>query len=565
MNWNNLNLNEITKGNRKIYFWSYFVVLILLSLFMIHSYGLHPSFDFYFHFKRLTVLMEAIRNGTFPVYIDHTAANGYGYVTKWFYPDLMLVPFAYIGLLKDAVFAYQSMWFVMTVLCGLSMYYAVNRIFKNPYAAFVSGILFTFCMYRLLDIYTRSAVGEALSFTFVPIVFLGLYEVIYGNYKKWYILAIGFSLMIFTHILSTFLMFVTVVIILLICFRSFLNDKRRFYALIVAGVATLLITAYFLYPMLEQMFSNSFYYETVVKAHPNDHKQGIHWIIWGLFIGVIHTKQMFIPGIGVLLTWAVCLRLFVYDKTWQLKWVDTGVIIGLVFIFMVSSFIPWNVFPFSKLVFIQLPWRLYEFVSFFFALAGGYYMSCILKSDIRRFWGAALVCLFTLIVLSSSGRDYQVVGEMDKRDFYEIPTIERNNFHLYGQEYVPSKVPSLEWIDQRGDKIATKGDSTIISGYRKENGITSFTVVSEHPETLELPLFYYKGYRMAYDNDRNSEAVVESDNGLVEISATRSGKIRVWYEGTMIQKISPYISLVSIILLCVYIFFNRKSRTNEVF
>lgn len=548
--------------NGKLHFLTFLGVLVLLSLIMVYSYGLHPSHDFYFHFKRLNVLMEALQNGSFPIYIDHTAANDYGYITKWFYPDLILVPFAYIGLATNAVYAYQFMWFSMTILCGILMYYTVNRIYKNCYAASVSSILFTFAVYRLLDMYTRSAVGEALSFTFLPIVFLGLYEIIHGNYKKWYILAIGYSLMIFTHVLSTFLMFITSVIILCIYYKPLIKEPKRILNLIIAGLITVIITAYFLFPMLEQMMSNTFYYQTVVKAHPDTHKQGIHWIIWGLFSGVVHAKQVFLPGLGILLTWAVSLRLFVKrNDSPDIKSVDTGVLIGAFYFILLSFLIPWTVFPFNKLLFIQLPWRFYEFISYFFAVAGGIYLSVILKSNIRRFVGSCILILCTVFVITSSGRDFKYEGSLEERDIYETATRETNNYHLYGMEYIPSKVPSIDFVEERGQRVNTKYDETIITNFKKEKGVTSFNILTNQAESLELPLFYYKGYVMAYDNDKFYTPVNESKNGLIEISANRSGNINIWYAGTWIQKTSPFISILGVLLLCLYmVIIKRKER-----
>lgn len=557
----NFSLNRVEVSAR-FSFLSFFAVLVLLSLLMVYSYGLYPSHDFYFHFKRLNVLMDAMGNGSFPVYIDHTAANGYGYITKWFYSDFVLLPFAWVGMATNAVFAYQFMWFSSTVLCGILMYWAVNRVYKNGYAAWISALLFTFAVYRLLDIYNRSAVGEALSFTFLPIVFVGLYEIIYGDSKKWYILTIGYSLLIFTHVLSTFLTFISMLVVLIISYKAFVNDKRRLYRLIVSGAVALLVTAYFLFPMLEQMFSNSFYYQTVVKAHPNDHKQGLNWIIWGLFSGVVHPKQLFIPGVGILLTWAISLRLFVTEKkTKALKSVDTGAIIGLVFILFISSFISWDIFPLNKLLFIQLPWRLYEFVSFFFAVAGGYYLSVILTCNKRRLIAALGVVVCTAFVISSSGRDFKFEGEEAKRDIFEIPTRKTNNFHLYGMEYIPSKVPSIDYVNDRGSRVDTQHSETFVSNYTKKEAIVEFNLQLSGEDKIELPLFYYKGYEWAYDNDKLSRLVTESDNGLIELPVSRSGHIRVWYEGTIIQKISPYISILSILLLCVYIWLvNRKKK-----
>ncbi|MFR9165682.1 MAG: hypothetical protein ACLVKO_05450 [Dysgonomonas sp.] len=547
-------LNTIAE-KKKSHFWIFFIVLLLLSLLMIYSYKLFPSFDFYFHYKRFNVLMEALKNGSYPIYIDSTAANGYGYATKWFYCDLILVPFAAIGLLTSAAFAYQFMWFTMTVLCGVFMYCTVNRIYKNSYTAFIGSILYTFCVYRLLDLFVRSALGEALSFTFLPIVFLGIYEILKGDYKKWYILTIGYSLMIFTHVLSTFLTFFTMLILLAIYYKDFIKERKRIYYLIIAGFATIVITAYFLFPLLEQMASGSFYYQTVVKAHPDDHKQNLNWIVWGLFSGIIHPKQIFIPATGILLTWAISLRLFVTEKkSTLLKSVDVGVIIGLVFILLASSLVPWTVFPFNKLYFIQLPWRLYEFVSYFFAVAGGYYLASILKSNLRRFLGAALVVLCTIFVITSSGRDFQY--ENSRKNINETPTKNTNNYHLYGMEYIPSKFPSIDYLEQRGEKIICNNNDIKINNFKKEKGTTSFDILTTQTGCIELPMFYYKGYAATINN--HPIPIQESEKGLVEIVTNESGHIKVWYEGTTMQKISPYVSLIGLIGLCVYIIRTRK-------
>jgi hypothetical protein len=438
------------------------------------------------------------------------------------------------------------------------MYVAVKRIYKSAYAAAIASILFTFCTYRLLDMYNRTAVGEALSFTFLPIIFLGLHEIIKGDYRKWYILATGYSLMIFTHVLSSFLMFITLLVIVGVYYKSFVTERKRLYSLLFAGCATLIITAYFLYPMLEQMFSNSFYYQTVVKAHPDDHKQKLNWIIWGLFSGIVHPKQLFIPATGMLLTWAISLRLFVKrDKSPLLKNVDTGVIIGIAYIFLASWLIPWTVFPFNKLSFIQLPWRLYEFVSYFFAIAGGYYLTCLLHSKRRLLAGGVMVVTGTIFVLSSSGKDYQF--ENSERDIYQTATLETNNYHLYGMEYIPSKAPSIDYIDKRGDTIVIKYSETSISGFNRKNGITSLDITpASTGEVAELPLFYYKGYAARLNG--KDIPVRESEHGLVEIPVDEAGHVEVYYGGTTLQKVSPFVSILGILLLGVYIYCYKRKK-----
>ncbi len=110
---------------------------------------------------------------------------------KCFYSDFILVPFAIIAIFSDTTTAFQILIITMTILCGIFTYMTVNKISGSAFTATISAILYTFCLYRLLDVYHRFAFGEAISFTFIPIVFWGiisyckrrLQEVVYYFYR----------------------------------------------------------------------------------------------------------------------------------------------------------------------------------------------------------------------------------------------------------------------------------------------------------------------------------------------------------------------------------------------
>lgn len=543
--------------NRKSHFWLFLFVLLLLSLLMMYLYNpLHPGQDFFFHYRRLQALMDGMKTSPYLIYLDYGAMDGYGYFTKAFYPDFVLIPFALIGNLTSIEFAYQFMIFTMTMLCGIFTYIFVNKVYKSSFAASISALLYTFAVYRLLDIYHRAAIGEALTFTFLPLVFLGLYHIIKGDYKKWYILTIGFSLMIFTHLISSLLMFITLVIILLIYCKSLTKEPKRFYYLLISGGVTLLIVSYFLFPMIEQMVSDTFYYESRdLMSKTQDSALKINWIVWGLFSGIIHPKQIFIPGTGLLLTCVVALRLFIYGKSKQLRSADIFVVLGFVFIFASSSLFPWSVFPFNKLNFIQLPWRLFEFSSFFFAVAGGYYLSQAIKSRKRLFVAASAIVIMIILVMANDGKLYQDVRS--NRPITQVATLE-NDYHLGGFEYVPDKVPSPEYIAQRGDGVGKKYADTKITYLARNGGITVLDVMTSNKETLELPLLYYKGYTAVFNDEEIP--VSESENGLVQISVDKTGSAKIYYAGTLVQKVSYYITFISIIALCVFIALQRQRR-----
>lgn len=557
MNKLNITIDKIA-DNKKYHFWIFFIVLLFLTAAMMNFYKpLCPGQDFFFHFRRLQALMDGLKNSSFLFYIDYSAIDGYGYFTKAFYSDFILIPFAVIGNLTSLEFAYQFMLFTMTVLCGVFTYISVNAIFRKPYAAAIAALLYTFAIYRLLDIYHRAAIGEALSFTFVPIVFLGLYHIIHGNYRTWYIIAIGFSLMIFTHLISSVLMFITVLIFLIIYNKSLRKEPKRLIYLCVAGATTLIITSYFIFPFLEQLASNTFYYEAKnIMSKTEDAAMGIHWIIWGMFTGIINPKQIFVPGVGLLLTCAVCLRLFVYNKSIELKRIDIGVFVGLGFIFACSSLFPWSFFPFNTLNFIQMPWRFFEFSSYLFAIAGGFYLSQILRTNTRMLLAGGIVVTCIAFVMANDGKSYQTYR--CGRPITQEATV-HTDYHMGGLEYIPAKVPSIDYIAERGNTVITENSNTTISDIKKNNGVTTFSLSTDGNEIVETPLLYYKGYKAEINGKDIS--VTESDNGLVQLSTNESGNVKIYYGGTIIQKISFFVTIISILLFCIYIFLNRKKNT----
>lgn len=184
------------------------------------------SGDFYVHFNRLVVLMEALKDGSFPYYMDYHIMDSYGYLIKGFYSDFLLIPFAIIGNLSSATTAYLSIIFISTFCCGIWMHIAIKKITKNNYIALLTSLLFTFCTYRVFDIYIRGALGEILSFTFIPLIIWGSYEIIKGDYKKWYIFTVGISLLLYSHLISTVLTSCVIGVFYLLNFKDLWKDKK---------------------------------------------------------------------------------------------------------------------------------------------------------------------------------------------------------------------------------------------------------------------------------------------------------------------------------------------------
>jgi uncharacterized membrane protein YfhO len=126
-------------------------------------------------------------------------------------------------------------------------------------------------------------------------------------------------------------------------------------------------------------------------------------------------------------------------------------------------------------------------------------------------------------------------------------------------EYLPAKVLSVKYIEERGDTIARLHNETNISRFTRQKDGLSFLLKTNQKERLELPQIYYKGYRAELGGKEFE--LRESPNGLVEITTAESGAVKVYYAGTVIQKISVWITLLSLLALVGYIAGAKRTVT----
>lgn len=531
-------------------------LLIVLNAIMIYFFlppdAMYWGHDSVFHMLRLDALIKSIENGTFPLYIDYDSFKGYGYATKWFYSDFLLIPFGLWGVVTSKLFAYKSLLFVSSVLCGMFTYICVNRIYKNAKVAVIAALLYTFCSYRLYDMFERTALGETMSFTLIPLVFLGIYEIVEGDYKKWYILAISFSLLIYTHLISTLLMLSVILLFTLINYKSIIKEPKRISYLCLSAIVCLFLTAYYLFPMIEQMLSNTFYFNGGKRmGSVEDSTLSPLIMSLGLMKGLpIKYLDLIGPAIGILLTIPLLFRIFVREKSEDMRNADMGVIIGLIYTIACLAFFPWGIFPFSKLSLIQLAYRLFTISSFFFAIGGAYYLCSVLSKEKSYY---AILGIISIYVVVMSVYESKVFHEEIP---LKSPSLEDSRFTIGNGEYLPIKMPTTVYPNKNKDRVEYRNEDTELGIISKNKGITQLHVELKSADVIELPLLYYKGYEATINN--KAIPLKESDKGLIELNIQESGHIQVWYTGTLIQKISFYLTIISFVLLLAYIYMNRK-------
>src|SRR5699024_1009261 len=95
----------------------------------------------------------------------------------------------------------------------LSMFWSTNVVAKSPMVSFVAATLYGFSFFRLRDLYYRVGIGSITIFIFIPLIIAGYYQIFYKKDNKgWIALTLGMSGLILSHVITTFLVIIGLVV-----------------------------------------------------------------------------------------------------------------------------------------------------------------------------------------------------------------------------------------------------------------------------------------------------------------------------------------------------------------
>lgn len=115
----------------------------------------------------------------------------FGYSWNLFYGSFSSMSIVFLNFIThNIIIAYKLVLFLGLFLSGITMYFFVTKITEDKNVGMFSGVLYMTMPYHLNDMYIRNSLGEFLSYIFIPLVFLGLYNLFNKNKKDW-LLVIG--------------------------------------------------------------------------------------------------------------------------------------------------------------------------------------------------------------------------------------------------------------------------------------------------------------------------------------------------------------------------------------
>lgn len=260
-----MGLNGGVKMQKKGKEFLIFFFLVFFS-FIPASYMLKLGFinghDTPFHYAQIYDLYNAWSHKSFINYISYDLNNGLGMGTKIFYAPLahMLVVIIYFALRifgLNLTQAFKIVLYLSILLSGVFTYLLGKKITNKNYIGLLIAVIYMLFPYRYAVIYTRNAFAEAIAMTFIPLVFLGLYDLLKMQEFKiepFIEVILGFTLCFLTHNITFLFTVVFAIIFILFHFKdtiNFFRKKANIWATIVSFVLMLLFVSPLLLPMLE--------------------------------------------------------------------------------------------------------------------------------------------------------------------------------------------------------------------------------------------------------------------------------------------------------------------------
>lgn len=495
------------------------IPLLLVGMGLAASFPMMNDFlkrghDLAFHLTRIEGIYQGMSMGQFPVRVNPVQLEGYGNITGIMYPQLFLFfPAALRFLGVSTMLAYKVLVVCINIATALLTFLAVRRISRSEAAGWVASGLYTFSLYRLIDAYTRASLGELLAMAFMPLVVWGIYEILWNDQKKWYLLMLGMTGILQSHVLSVEMtaLFLILELGAWILTRHKTKVLIRLGAGILAAAVTVLLNAGFLIPFLYysgeefQVFTirNSLaptaaYFSQIFTSFADP--TGVN-----LATGMTQGEMPITVG-GILLLGSIAFCLTLRRKEKQ----DAGdrmgkhcLVYGLLCLLMSSWLFPWGALQandsISALISpLQYVWRFLGPASLFLCLTSAVGIVNLAKLKTGREWVYGVA--FLLVFSSASYYFSQVSVQMgDWNDKMEISgRDDTDSLYLYmetGANYYHRSQANIQ---------CSEGSQAAFTGYVKEGTHLNVDIVAEERQEdgfLKFPVYYYPGYEVRIDGE----------------------------------------------------------------
>jgi hypothetical protein len=540
-----------------------------------HSFNLtYLGADGVFHLNRILIIADNIKHGEPFLRMAPNFYYDYGFPVRIFYPDFFLYPFGVlVALGMNAAIVFNLLLVLINVLRFVISYGMGNLFFETKRRSMIFALLFSFNPYSIFNSSVRSAVGEAIAYIFIPVIFVAFYRMLHNKGKYNYILlTIGMSGVVLSHVLTIVLTIYALGIYSLFHIKKFENVYFWKNISIPIGLTLVLTMTQYL-PILEQYLhnkvigvQNGFDMREITKLSEVSLKTFFQSLVMPF-----GWRYEIIPTTGILFLVLLGLSLLIGKK--KIERIDRGSLVSFLIFFIIIMFSN----KFGNLLSYLPGMNEVQFLFRFWGwgvLFASIVIAQLLPEQIKKYYqlliiGYGLFGMFTAFVQAphfdpdgSSEVKMTISGEMGN---YE------NNFKKNVGSYNYSPIQQKEKLSNRkiiegksGDvklKDFISGPGKITSVNKKKFNNYEIQLINAKNSTVNIAKNYYYGYTLeTTGNLVVSEVRVNQTTGQIEFSATGSGTVHIIYKNTFIQKLSGVVSFVGFVLFAIYLIALKKKK-----
>lgn len=274
-----------------------------------------------------------------------------------------------------SIYIWVSMFLFLTLVIA---FYSMLSFSKNYLRSFIFSLIYTLAPYHLYLGLWNGVYGEYIAYTFIPLVFLGIYHILWKDESKWIILSCGMALLCYSHILSVYISLLLCIILLIIKFLTQKVSTIRILNLIKSIFITILLTGWEFIPFLTDYIGRNikspqkqFYFLHSFDDLVNGSLQNTcgGGIACGQTLGIVLIVTLFI---GIV---------FVKNSGKELGCYIIGAILAIIS----TTFVDWtalshNAVALNFLGVIQFPYRLLLYANLFLAITASYIVSQLIQN-----------------------------------------------------------------------------------------------------------------------------------------------------------------------------------------
>ncbi|WP_418605178.1 hypothetical protein [Lacticaseibacillus styriensis] len=429
---------------------------------------------------------------------------------------------------------------------------ALSNIFQSPVNFNTFGHAAS-----LANVFYPWEIGEVVSMTFLPLVLLGLYYILFENFKKWRILTIGMALIGYSHALSLFLTS-AFVLIAAVVMTGFIDAKtKRLMSLLKAGFWAILLCSPYLVLVANTSSKNDLYmiWTQPLKGLP----------LWQWLSNSLSNQMYPNPdvrsslGASVVLALVIALIIFVLFKRARTPFNTFCLFSGMGSMLLTSSIFPWalaNQTLFSK---IQFVWRLNTYTSLLILVSFSLLLGTVIPKASVTLKPILLLGLTVALIISSSSSLTTFAKNKAEKTLRD-PDIAKTVRNVFYGDYAPKQVTNQKNLQQVLQKRYFLNGQPIQPSVKYTDSVYTIKATNKTGQeaTLKVPAFWYSCQTVTVNNQPAPSRISAAGTTLLNIPNGKS-TITISYDYPKFLLVFILIAVLSLIFLCMSSLYVRNA------